>query len=261
MAFRQSLEMTLSNCTRAQQWKPFAQLVLRPLLGGYPDEGRTIVQAPGLRRLLNRITSVHRVLNAGAGEGLFSALLLKMPGVARVLEIDYSYCSYRRPATDPRQFMVGASLAAIPTTSHTFDLVLCTEVLEHIVDDRAALDELRRVLAPGGWLLITVPTPPAVYDPNHVREGYTAELLTEMLNARGLEIVETEFCMYGAFKLIMRIWRHYGRMPRATIWCLAFFDRLWPIGRPMDLMILSRLPVNTSAAVENRTRKSAGWSS
>ena len=49
-------------------------------------------------------------------------------------------------------------------------------MLEHIADDGAALDELRRVLAPGGWLLIAVPTPPAAYDPNHVREGYTGRM-------------------------------------------------------------------------------------
>jgi SAM-dependent methyltransferase len=182
------------------------------------------------------------VLNAGGGEGLFSTLLLEQSGVMQLIELDLSYGSYPRAAVDPRQRMVGASLTAIPVASGSFDLVLCTEVLEHIDDDAAAIDELRRVLAPGGWLLITVPTPPAVYDPDHVREGYTAEGLSGMLRLRGLEIVETKLCMYDGFKLIMRLWRRYGWMPRVSIWCLAFADRFCPIGRPMDLMILSRLP-------------------
>jgi SAM-dependent methyltransferase len=224
-----------------RQWKRYARLVLRPFLQGWPDEGRKIVQGPQLRRLLRHVVSPRTVLNAGGGEGLFSTLLLEQSGVMQLIEVDLSYGSYPRAEMDPRQRMVGASLTAIPALSGTFDLVLCTEVLEHIDDDAAAIDELLRVLAPGGWLLITVPTPPAVYDPNHVREGYTAEALSGMLQLRGLEIVETKFCMYDGFKLIMRLWRRYGWMPRMSIWCLALADRFCPIGRPMDLMILSRL--------------------
>ena len=107
-------------------------------------------------------------------------------------------------------------------------------------NDGAALDELSRVLAPGGWLLISVPTPPAVFDPAHVREGYTAEELSTMLDRRGLEVIETGLCMYAAFKLIMRLWRRFGRLPKAPIWTLAVADRMFPMGSPMDLVILAR---------------------
>lgn len=137
--------------------------------------------------------------------------------------------------------MVGASLTAIPARDAAFDLIVCTEVLEHIADDGAALDELRRVLAPGGWLLITVPTPPAIYDPNHVREGYTAEDLAAMLRARNFQIIDTRFCMYAGFKLIMRAWRRYEWLPRVSIWLLSLVDSWCPLGRPMDLLMLGRL--------------------
>ena len=63
-----------------------------------------------------------------------------------------------------------------------------------------------------------------------------------MLRARGLEIIETAFCMHAGFKLIMRLWRYYGWMPRVSIWSLALADRFCPLGRPMDLLILSQLP-------------------
>ena len=68
--------------------------------------------------------------------------------------------------------------------SQTVDLVLCTEVLEHIEEHEPALDEIARVMAPGGRLVITVPTPPAIPDPAHVREGYRPDELAAMLTKR-----------------------------------------------------------------------------
>lgn len=50
-----------------------------------------------------------------------------------------------------------ADLLDLPHPDATFDAVLCSEVLEHLEDDRAALRELVRVLRPGGRLLVSVP--------------------------------------------------------------------------------------------------------
>ena len=211
---------------------------------GWPDEGRRLIQEPLFRRMLARVPSASSasstVLNAGAGEGSFSQLLLAIPGVSRVVELDPGY-QLSAPATrDPRQLFVAASLTSLPLVDATCDLILCSEVLEHIENDGAALDELSRVLVSDGWLLISVPTPPAVFDPAHVREGYTAEELNTMLARRGLEVIETGLCMYAGFKLMMRIWRRFGRLPKASIWILAIADRIFPVGSPMDLMILAR---------------------
>jgi SAM-dependent methyltransferase len=48
-------------------------------------------------------------------------------------------------------------LASIPRPDASYDAVLCSHVLEHVPDDRAAMRELRRVLAPGGFALLQVP--------------------------------------------------------------------------------------------------------
>jgi ubiquinone/menaquinone biosynthesis C-methylase UbiE len=40
-----------------------------------------------------------------------------------------------------------------------FDMVFCSHVLEHVIDDGQALRELRRVLAPGGAAVLLVPLP------------------------------------------------------------------------------------------------------
>lgn len=48
-------------------------------------------------------------------------------------------------------------ICAIPYPDDTFDVILCSHVLEHVADDRTAMAELFRVMKPGGWGLIEVP--------------------------------------------------------------------------------------------------------
>jgi SAM-dependent methyltransferase len=48
-------------------------------------------------------------------------------------------------------------ITAIPYPEASFDLVICSHVLEHVPDDRTAIAEIRRVLRPGGQALIVVP--------------------------------------------------------------------------------------------------------
>ena len=45
----------------------------------------------------------------------------------------------------------------IPHPDGSFDVILCIHVLEHVEDDRRAMRELRRILAPGGFAVVLVP--------------------------------------------------------------------------------------------------------
>jgi SAM-dependent methyltransferase len=48
-------------------------------------------------------------------------------------------------------------LTALALPDAGFDAVICSHVLEHVDDDRVAMRELRRIVAPGGWALVMVP--------------------------------------------------------------------------------------------------------
>lgn len=229
---------------------------------GYPDEARRIVQGPHLRQLLCRAAgesgSMRRVFNAGAGEGGYSPLILNMPGVEESFESDFSYLTQKPNRIDPRQRFFGASLTSIPLADKTIDLVLCTEVLEHIQQHESALDEIARVMAPGGWLLITVPTPPAPPDANHVREGYRPAELSAMLGERGFEVVETRFCMRYFFRFILAHWAQFPFWcPRIVIRTMGLLDRVFPLGPPMDLLILARFTEKKVMSFETAVKTTA----
>ena len=96
-----------------------------------------------------------------------------------------------------RAAVVQGDALALPFADGAFDRVICSEVLEHIPDDRAALAELARVLRPGGTMAITVPrfTPElvnwALSDEYHSVPGghvriYRRSVLLERLGATGL---------------------------------------------------------------------------
>ena len=58
---------------------------------------------------------------------------------------------------DPSIGELQLDLTALDLPDGAFEAILCSHVLEHIPDDAAAMRELHRVVAPGGWVLVMVP--------------------------------------------------------------------------------------------------------
>ena len=58
---------------------------------------------------------------------------------------------------DPEGVDVQVDITAMPFDDGAFDAILCSHVLEHVIDDHAAMSQLHRVLRPDGWALVLVP--------------------------------------------------------------------------------------------------------
>lgn len=150
-------------------------------MGGQLIEAEHVVRYA----LAAQVASGRRVLDAGCGVGWGSAVLLAA-GAAGVAGLDLSEAAI----IDARQRMPGAvfvqgDLARLPWDDGAFDLVVCFEALEHVVEQEQTLDELVRVLAPEGLLAVSSPNP-RVYpegNPFHVHE-LTPEALVEAVGRR-----------------------------------------------------------------------------
>ena len=67
------------------------------------------------------------------------------------------YIDYLSSDLDPTRAMIKMDLTNILMPDNSFDAIVCIHVLEHILDHKKALKELRRILKPGGWAIIQVP--------------------------------------------------------------------------------------------------------
>jgi ubiquinone/menaquinone biosynthesis C-methylase UbiE len=109
------------------------------------------------RFLLERVRAGERVLDVGCGEGSFAAELLRAG--AQAIGIDVA----REPLRRARERHPGLDLRLVeatgtwPLPDGSFDVVWAGETIEHVQDTAGWLSEVRRVLRPGGRLLLSTP--------------------------------------------------------------------------------------------------------
>lgn len=117
------------------------------------------------------------VLDVASGEGYGTALLGQVARSALGVEIapeavDHANDAYK---TNNLRFVVGDA-RSLPSPDATFDVVTSFETIEHFAEQRLFLSEIRRVLRPGGMLIISTPDrdnyspTESAANPFHVRE-------------------------------------------------------------------------------------------
>lgn len=171
------------------------------------------------------------VLEAGCGEGYGADLIADV--ARRVIGLDYDESAVAHVrARYPRIDMRHGNLADLPLADGSVDVVVNFQVIEHLWDQGQFVAECRRVLRPGGSLLMSTPnritfspgrdTP---INPFHTRELNAAEL-TELLTTAGFS-VEAVLGVFHGPRLIELDSRHGGSIIDAQI-VRALADAPWP---------------------------------
>ena len=160
------------------------------------------------RAMINGLGSspTMKVLDVGTSTGTNLRLLRGM-GFEDVTGIDSNQDAIRYCAEKGFGNVMQGDVLDLPILDDTFDLVLATDIIEHIDNDTLAICELTRVLKPGGKLLITVPTFMALWghndDMSHHKRRYTGEQISKLALSAGLKIVRR---FYFNFLLFLPIW-------------------------------------------------------
>lgn len=126
------------------------------------DPGRRVLSRKHLGIIAHlRFSPQSLILDAGCGDGVYCEWLSGegenfVVGVdisGRILSIARRNIASRGNLA--RVPLVASNVEQLPFAKDTFDGALCTQVIEHLLDDRAGLHELYRVLRPGGQLVIS----------------------------------------------------------------------------------------------------------
>jgi SAM-dependent methyltransferase len=135
-----------------------------------------------------------RILDAGCGSGRNMIELARHGTVTGVELSDTSVALARERHAGE---VVAGSVLEMPFAEDSFDLATSLDVIEHLEDDLAVLRELRRVVAPGGCLLVTVPAYQWLWSGhdviNHHYRRYTRNSLRRVAEQAGWRQVRTTY--------------------------------------------------------------------
>ncbi len=108
-----------------------------------------------------------------------------IPRKTNYIALDYPQTGKALYASKPDIF---ADAAALPIVSNTIDTVLYFEVLEHVTRPSETIEEISRVLKPGGQLIMSMPFLYPMHDEPHDFQRYTKHGLERDFRAAGLEL-------------------------------------------------------------------------
>lgn len=166
------------------------QLIKKFLLLNANEDGRNA----WLQKTLRAIPPGLRILDAGAGE------LRNKPLCSHLVYVSQDVCQYEGSG-DARGLQTGTwdtsnidlvcDIADVPEPDASFDVILCSEVLEHLPDAVRVLDEFARLLKPGGRLIVTAPFASLVhFAPYHFATGFSRYWYEYHLPPRNFDLQE-----------------------------------------------------------------------
>ncbi len=160
------------------------------------------------RSIIENIRLAHTaaILDIGTSTGT-NLRMLRDAGFVNVRGLDLHEEAIRWCADKGLGQVDKGNICNIPSREDVYDLVMATDIIEHVDDDIAALCEVERVLKSGGHAIITVPAFQSLWGlqdtVSHHKRRYRQQELIDKLNRAGLVVDE---CFYFNYLLFLPIW-------------------------------------------------------
>lgn len=182
----------------------------------------------------SRLPAGARVLDVGAGVGQYRPL--------------FARCDYKAHDFGQEPQTVGhytpldyeSDVLDIPVADGSFDVILCTEVLEHVPEPTKAVQEMARILRPGGIMLLTAPLGCLLHqEPYIYYGGYTPYWYRRFLNGAGCDIIAIEsnqgfFSLFADYAQWFSNLIHPRQTRRERLPHRALLALLWLGSRPLQ---------------------------
>ncbi len=224
---------------------PLRQFYENPEVPASSGPDRAQRMARMLAAALRDVSSPACILDVGCGDGAAAGLAAQRNPGHHLIGLDWSASSLRQA----RQLgltvvQAGVDPPGLPVASQAADVVIMSELIEHLVDTDSALEEVVRVLKPGGSLLLSTPNLAAWYNRGLVALGiqplfsevslrgvygrpgrqvaghlhlFTRRALVGLLAARGLRCVRvTGACYHDVPKPLRPLDRAFCAWPGAA---------------------------------------------
>jgi ubiquinone/menaquinone biosynthesis C-methylase UbiE len=180
-------------------------------------------EAGTLLRWLGEDLRGKRVLDVAGGDGYWAGQARGRGAFAVSIDLARRKMLYGKTLTRP-PVLIEADALRLPFGPDSFDAVMSVCAIEHFDDGGAALDEMVRVLRPGGELVMSAdvlsrghewPKLRAAHCANyHVQQTYTHESLAKLLAERGIELLAHSYQFRGraAERLYLSLSAYGGRV-------------------------------------------------
>lgn len=148
------------------------------------------------------------IVDVGCGTGA-TALLLQRHGTVIGVDISPLALSWSRQRGLSNLLLAAAE--RLPILRDSADVVVATDILEHLDDDIAVLREFYRILKPGGYVIVTVPAYRILWSEHDLalmhRRRYVARVLAKRGRLAGFEITHLTYALFFLFPLalVMRL--------------------------------------------------------
>jgi len=204
-----------------------------------------------------------RLLDIGCGLGYFTDFFQRKGAISTGIDLDNKCLRYCHDYMRGTYLSWNITSFPYPFPDRSFDLILCSEVLEHIQDNGKVLDEVERLLTKDGVFIASTPCNEGIFGSffknighsnvnddsleYHYHKGYSGSELTRLLEQHGLHATETRYTMVAAVEMFMGLTKVFVgnsqnksidsqsdalNMTRKPIWAVyrALFPALLAVG-------------------------------